>query len=68
MNLYRDLPIHQKITAKGNAVVFYRYTERLLAMICNRPAEFYTPGWPEYLMHYNFKEPSANQLESYYQQ
>lgn len=57
MTTYSDLSIHQRINAKANALVYYGVKSNpLIARVCHRPSEFYTPNWPEYLMHYNLKD------------
>ena len=55
---YRDLPIHQRITAKGNRVSFSPKTEKLRGDLLKRMASTsidtaaYTPEYPFYAIQF----------------
>lgn len=61
---YRDLPIHQRITAKANALHFnyhYRITGGVLAKVSRKDADTYCPTIPVYctqVKHNNYDLPT----------
>lgn len=59
---YRDLNIHQRITAKANALHYYtnqRAGKGLLARVSSKHPGLYSPNYPEYHIHFktNEREP-----------
>lgn len=59
---YRDLNIHQRITAKANALHYYhnqRAGKGLLARVSSKHPGIYSPNYPEYHIHFktNEREP-----------
>lgn len=57
---YRDLTIHQRITAKANAVYLHHwYVTGVMHRIVKRDPGLYCPNWPMYHIHFktNEREP-----------
>lgn len=60
--MYSYLTIHQKITAKANALHYYtnqRAGKGLLARVSSKHPDLYSPNWPYYHIHVktNDREP-----------
>ena len=69
MSTYRDLSIHHRITAKGNALFFnyhYRITGGLLAKVVKKDPGTFCPGYPFYVIQTKTNHQDPTPYETRY--